>query len=32
MWSWRGKSGNDFGMGKSEYSMRSRDVLMCSVR
>src|SRR6478736_8182448 len=30
MWSWRGKSGYDFGIGKSEYSMRSREVLMCS--
>src|SRR5438128_5988905 len=29
---WCGKSGYDFGIGKSEYSMRSRDVLMCSVR
>ena len=29
---WCGKSGYDFGIGKSEYSMRSRDVLMCSER
>ena len=32
MWSWRGKSGYDSGIGKSEYSMRVRDVLMCSER
>ena len=32
MWVWCGKSGYDFGIGKSEYSMRSRDVLMCSER
>ena len=29
---WCGKSGYDFGIGKSEYSMRSREVLMCSER
>ena len=29
---WCGKSGYEAGIGKSEYSMRSRDVLMCSER
>src|SRR4051794_21449214 len=29
---WCGKSGYDFGIGKSENSMRSREVLMCSER
>ena len=29
---WCGKSGYDFGIGKSAYSIRSRDVLMCSER
>jgi hypothetical protein len=28
MWVWCGKSGQDLGIGKSENSMRSRDVLM----
>src|SRR5215211_5675102 len=32
MWLWCGKSGYDFGIGKSGNSMRSRDVLMCSER
>src|SRR5918995_5777949 len=32
MWVWCGKSGYDFGIGKSGYSMRSREVLMCSER
>jgi hypothetical protein len=29
---WCGKSGYDAGIGKSEYVMRSREVLMCSDR
>src|SRR5215210_6340066 len=29
---WWQKSGHAFGIGKSEYSMRSREVLMCSER
>src|SRR3954470_8317370 len=29
---WCGKSGYDLGIGKSEYSIRSREVLMCSER
>src|SRR5881398_209612 len=32
MWVWCGKSGYDLGIGKSEYSIRSREVLMCSDR
>src|SRR6478752_10687163 len=32
MSAWWQKSGQSFGIGKSEYSMRSRDVLMCSER
>src|SRR3954452_8562509 len=32
MCEWWGKSGSSLGIGKSEYSMRSRDVLMCSER
>src|SRR5215213_7293947 len=32
MWVWCGKSGYDFGIGKSVYSIRSREVLMCSER
>src|SRR4051794_14428387 len=32
MCEWWGKSGRSLGIGKSEYSMRSRDVLMCSER
>ena len=32
MSAWWQKSGHSFGIGKSEYSMRSRDVLMCSER
>ena len=32
MCAWWGKSGYDFGIGKSEYSIRSREVLMCSER
>jgi hypothetical protein len=32
MWVWCGKSGYDLGIGKSEYCMRSREVLMCSDR
>ena len=32
MWVWCGKSGYAGGIGKSENSMRSRDVLMCRER
>src|SRR3954451_18132088 len=32
MWVWCGKSGYDFGIGKSGNSIRSRDVLLCSER